>query len=190
MKTIFIVVSSILAIVNILPYIRDVYHRKTKPRIISWFNWTVLTAIASAASFSDRQYASAILTLLASIETLTVVILGWRFGDKRFALFDIGCQVAAGTGLILWLIFNTPAIAIIATIGIDFIVSLPTIKHAWEKPQEETAITFLLGSLAAAFTFMAANNHKITAIAFPLYLVTANFFIAAIIYGRKSVRKT
>jgi hypothetical protein len=186
MKTAFIVISSILAIVNILPYIRDVYLKKTKPRIVSWFTWSLLTAIASAASFSDRQYASAILTLLASMETLTVVILGWRYGDRKFAPFDIGCQIAAIIGLMLWLVFNSPAIAIIASICIDIIATLPTLKHSWEKPHEETAITFLLGSVAAVFTVMAANSHKITAVAFPAYLVVGNLLIAAIIYGRQA----
>jgi uncharacterized membrane protein YsdA (DUF1294 family) len=186
MKAVFIAISSILATIAILPYVRDVCRKKTKPRIVSWVTWSLLFAIASAASFSDRQYASAILTLLDSIGTMTIVILGWRFGDKKTEPFDIGCQIAAMVGLILWLIFNSPAIAIIATISIDFIASLPTLKHSWKKPYEETAITFLLGGIAGVFTLMAVNNHKITAVAFPIYLVTINFLISTIIYSRKS----
>src|SRR5436190_23007877 len=98
MKTLFIVISSILAIVNILPYLRDVYRRKTKPRIVSWFNWSLLTGIGCAASFSDHQYASGILLFLASVETLMVVILGYKYGDRRIEIFDIDCQLAAIVG--------------------------------------------------------------------------------------------
>jgi hypothetical protein len=185
MKTALIVISSILAIVNILPYIRDVYRKKNKPRIVSWLTWSLLTGIASAASFSDRQYASGILLLLSSLETLSVVILGWRFGVREFDFFDAACQAAAVVGLVLWLIFNSPSIAIIATISIDIAASLPTLRHAWRKPFEETAITFFLGSLAALFTFMAAKNFKITAVAFPIYLVLMNFLISAVIYTRQ-----
>jgi len=184
MRTTFIVISSILAIINILPYVRDVIKRKTKPRIVSWFNWSLLTGIASAASFSDHQYASAILTLFGCLETLTIVILGLRYGDRKFEAFDLFCQVGALVGIILWVVFNSPSIAIIATITIDFIATLPTLKHSWVKPGEETAITFFLGSLAAVFTLMAAKDHMITAIAFPIYLVVTNFLISAIIYGR------
>lgn len=189
MKTAFIVISSFLAIINILPYIRDVYKGKSKPRIVSWFTWSLLTAIASAASFSDKQYASAILTLLASLETMTVVVLGWRYGDRRLGMFDVSCQIAAAVGLILWLMFNSPSIAIIATLSIDIIASLPTIKHAWQKPHEETGITYLLGSIAAVFTVLAATNHRITAIAFPIYLVIGNFLIGSIIYTRERARQ-
>jgi hypothetical protein len=185
MKTAFIVISSILAIVNILPYLRDVYRGKNKPRVVSWFTWSLLTGIASAASFSDGQYASGILLLLSSLETLSVVILGWRFGVREFDLFDAACQAAAVVGLVLWLIFNSPTIAIIATISIDIAASLPTLRHAWRRPFEETAVTFFLGGLAALFTFMAAKNFKITAVAFPIYLVLMNFLISSVIYSRQ-----
>lgn len=189
MKTLFIVISSILAIVNILPYIRDVYRKKTKPRIVSWLTWSLLTAIACAASFSDGQYATGILLFLASVETMSVVILGLRYGDRQFGTFDIGCQVAAIIGLILWLIFNSPSIAIIATVIIDVIASLPTLRHAWQKPFEETAITFLLGAIAAFFTLMASNSLAITAVVFPAYLVIMNSLISGVIYLRQHAMK-
>lgn len=184
MKTAFIVISSFLAVVNIIPYAINVYRKKSKPRIVSWFNWSLLTGIASAASFSDHQYASAILTLFGCLETFSIVVLGLRHGSRKLETFDILCQAGAIAGLILWVIFNSPSIAIIATMSIDLIATMPTLKHSWLKPQEETAITFLLGSLAAVFTLLAAKDHKITAIAFPIYLVVMNFLISAIIYLR------
>lgn len=190
MKTTLIVISSILAIVNVIPYLRNVYRKKTKPRLVSWFNWSLLTAIASAASFSDGQYASGILALLASIETMSVVILGWRYGDREFGGFDLICQAGAIVGLLLWVIFNSPAIAIIASLTIDFIASLPTLKHAWQKPNEETAITYFLGAIAAIFTIAAAKDYRITAIAFPIYLVLANFLVSGILYGRRRAGDT
>jgi membrane-associated HD superfamily phosphohydrolase len=189
MKTVFIVISSILLIVNVLPYLRDVYRRKTKPRVVSWLNWSLLTVIACAASFSDHQYASAILALIASLETLSVVILGLKYGDRHITPFDIACQIGAVIGLILWLIFNSPSVAIIASLTIDFIVGLPTLKHAWGKPHEETAITFFMSSLAAVFTLLAVSSNKITAIALPIYLILANLLIFVIIVGRERAMK-
>lgn len=185
MKTVFIIISSILAIVNVLPYIRDVYRRKTKPRVVSWFTWSLLTGIGCAASFSDGQYAAGILLLLSSLETITVVVLGWRLGDKSFEFFDIACQISVVAGLVLWLVFNSPSVAVIAAVVIDVIASLPTLRHAWKKPFEETAITFFLGSMAALFTLLAAKNYRITAIAFPTYLLIMNFLISAVIYTRQ-----
>ena len=184
-KTLFIIISSVLAVASIVPYIFDILKRKTKPRVVSWLTWSLLTGIASAASFSDRQYASAILTLIAAIETMTVVILGLKYGDKRFIRFDLWSLLGVFTGLILWIIFNSPAIAIIAGISIDFVGTLPTFKHSWELPHEETTITYILGLLASIFTVLAAKELSITAVAFPTYLILADFTIAAILIIRQ-----
>ena len=131
MTTIFIIISSILTIVAVIPYIRDIIKKKTKPRIVSWFNWSLLAGISAAASYAAHQYPAAILSTFGAIECLIIVFLGFKHGDKHLELFDIGCQIGALTGLILWWIYNSPAIAIVAAILIDFIAGLPTLRHAW-----------------------------------------------------------
>lgn len=185
METVFIIISSILTIGAVLPYLRDILKRQTKPRIVSWFTWALLSALASAASFSDGQYAAGILSLCASLECLAVVVLGLKYGERNFTRFDIVCQVGALAGLVLWLIFNSPAIAVIAAVTIDFIGCLPTLKHAWQKPHEETWITFMLSGLGAAFTLMATGNWQITSVANPLYLVAINAVFTAILLSRQ-----
>lgn len=186
-KTLFIIISSLLTVACTLPYIIDVLRQKTKPRIVSWLNWSLLSAIAGAASFSDHQYAAAVLSFSATIETMIVVILGWKYGDRTIAKFDIYCQIAALIGLILWFVFNSPALAVIASVGIDLVATLPTLKHAWEKPYEETTITFALAGMAAVFTVAAAKEARITSLANPIYLIFINFLLAGILIGRGNV---
>jgi hypothetical protein len=187
MQNLLIILSTLTTICATLPYIFDILKHKTKPRVVSWFTWTILTAISAAASFSDHQYAAGILSLSASVECFTVVILGLKYGEKEFTAFDIACQIGALVGLLLWYLFNSPAIAIIASIIIDLIASLPTIKHAWDKPAEETWITFALSGTGAMFTVFAATSTKITALANPIYLVIINFTITAILITRHKV---
>jgi hypothetical protein len=118
---------------------------------------------------------------------VAVVVLGLKYGDKEFELLDIACQVAALVGLVLWFIFNSPAIAVIAAIVIDLVGALPTIKHAWQKPAEETWITFMLSGTGAFFAVMAATSTKITAIAGPIYLVAFNFLITGVLLWRHKI---
>jgi hypothetical protein len=181
----FIIISSLLTVCATAPYIFDILKKKTKPRIVSWFTWSLLTGISSAASFSAHQYPAAILSMCASLECLIVVVLGLKYGDREFVLFDIICQIAALLGLILWWLFNSPAIAIIAAIMIDFVASLPTIKHSWENPHEETWLTFALSGLGAAFTLAAVTDYKITSAANPFYLVLINLLITVVLVWRK-----
>jgi len=184
MKTFLIVVSSILTVASVVPYMIEVLRGKTKPRIVSWFTWSLLTGIACAASFADKQYPTAILMLFATIETGTIVVLGLRHGDHKLEWFDIVCQIAALIGLALWQIFDSPSIAVISAVSIDLIGALPTIKHSWDKPGEETALTFFLAGLGGLCTVLVAGSWRITAIAYPLYLLFINLVLAGIILGR------
>ena len=52
LQTVLIILSSVLTGVAALPYLRDVLQGKTKPRVVTWLVWTVLSGIAAAASFS------------------------------------------------------------------------------------------------------------------------------------------
>jgi hypothetical protein len=184
MKTALIIISSILTVGSAIPYVIEILKGKTKPRIVSWFTWSLLTGIAFAASWADKQYPSAILMLAATIETLIIVILGLRFGNRRLEPFDIVCQFGAIVGLVLWLLLDSPAIAVAATVAIDLIGALPTIKHAWQKPSEETALTFFMACIGGLCTVLIAGDWKITAVAYPLYITLCNALLVVVILGR------
>jgi hypothetical protein len=185
MRTILIIISSILTIASALPYVFDVLRGTTKPRIVSWFIWSVLTSIATVASFVDHQYASAILTFCATVETLSIMILGLlKSGNRALERFDAYCLGGAVVGLVLWLIFNSPSIAVAASVIIDMVGAIPTAKHIWQKPYEETRLTFLLASIGGLFTVLAAEDITITAIAYPIYIVLINALFVSFMLGR------
>jgi hypothetical protein len=186
MRTVLIVISSVLTLFAGLPYLHDVMRGKTKPRIITWFIWSTLTALAAAASFSDHQYASAVLTLSESVETMAIVIFGLiKSADLGFEIFDVICLAGAIAGITLWWTFGSPNIAVLASVTIDLIGSLPTIKHMWQKPDEETWETFALSAFSGLFALTAATELSITAVASPLDICIANGVFVAIILGRR-----
>lgn len=184
MRTVLVALSSILTICSTIPYVIEIIKGKVKPRVVSWFTWSLLTGIAGAASLSDKQYPAAILMFFATTETAVIVLLGLRFGERKFTRLDTFCQSGAILGLALWLLFNTPAVAVVATVAIDLIGAVPTIKHSWERPFEEAALTFFLGMAGALCTVLSAGNWKITAVAYPVYIVFINILLTLIILGR------
>lgn len=182
---ILVALSSILTVAAVIPYLIEVIKGTTKPRVVSWFVWSLLTSIACAAAFVDGQYPTGILLLFASLETLSVVILGWKHGDKKIERLDIICLIGALVGLVLWLVFDSPAVAVVAMVAIDLLGGIPTLVHSWKKPHEETAITFFLSFLGATCILFLMTDWRITAFAYPLYLVVANFVFTVVIVARK-----
>lgn len=181
MKNILAIIGGLIAALSTVPYLIDIFRRKTKPNIVSWFTWTLLTAIATAAAFTAHQPRTALLTLGSTICTGAVVILGLRYGIAKLSKFDGLCQAGAIVGLILWLVLDSPSIAIFFVLSIDFIVMLPTLRHSWLKPQEETWQTYLIGLASAVLTLISLSEYNFVSLAFPAYLLFSDSLLACVI---------
>ena len=103
----------------------------------------------------------------------------------RYERFDVVCQIAALVGITLWLLFDSPVIAVVASVTIDLIAGLPTLRHAWRSPHEETWQTFALAAMASILGIFALENYTIVSASYMLYLAVANTIFTAVILYRK-----
>lgn len=179
------IIGAVIAALGTVPYLIDIVRGKTKPNIVTWLTWTMLTAISGAAALAAGEPKTAALLFGNSFCTGLVVVLGLRYGTAKFSRFDIICQVSALLGLVLWLVFDSPVIGIVVPLVIDFIGALPTVRHSWLKPGEETWQAFMAGVIAPMFTMASLTRLNIASLAFPLYLFLANATLVAIIIGRR-----
>lgn len=184
-KEILAVIGAVIAALGTVPYLIDIVRGKTKPNIVTWLTWTMLSAIIGAAAFVSGEYKTAAFTFGNTLCTGLVVAFGLKYGTAKFTRFDIFCQVGAVFGLVFWLVFNSPVIGIVVPLAIDFIGALLTMYHAWVKPAEETWQTFLVGVVAPVFTLLSLTRFNVASLSFPLYLFTANIVLTLIIIGRR-----
>lgn len=185
MKTAFLVIGSLITIASVVPYLIDIARGKTKPNLVSWITWTLLTAIATVAEFSAGEYFTAIFTAAAVVETGSVVVFGLaKKAYVRYETFDVVCQIAALVGIVLWQVFDSPLIGILGAVIIDFIGALPTVRHAWQKPFEETWQTYALCFIGAIFGLLALSSFTWASLAYPLYLALINFLTVSVILLR------
>lgn len=188
MKIAFLVLATIVTLCSSLPYLRDILKGTTKPNIVSWITWTLLTGIATAAEIAAHEYVTAIFTGAAVVETGAVVVLGIRHGYVKYTTFDVICQISAIVGIVLWQLFNSPTIGVLASVTIDFIGALPTLRHSWVKPGEETWSAFALAGLGGALALFALNNYNWISLSYAMYIVIINIVMSLIIIGRAKGR--
>ena len=188
LKTILIMISALLTISSVMPYLADVLRRRTKPQVVTWLVWTVLTTITLVATLHDGQFATSMMLLAGTLATLSIVIFGWKYGDRTFEPLDIFCLSGAGVGLLCLLLVHSTVLTVLVTMSVDFVGSIPTLKHAWLKPQEETWTTFAIATLAAICTLMAISTWTLTGILPAAYLLAANSTLALIIISRRALR--
>jgi len=173
-----------------LPYIWGILKCNTKPNIVSWITWTLLTGIATSAEIAAHEYIAAIFTGSAMIETLGVVILGLKHGYVKYTNFDIVCQVGAIIGIILWQIFNSPTVGVVASVAIDLVGALPTIRHSWLKPNEETWQTYALSGFGGILALAALTNFNPINSSYAVYIVLVNVLLASLILIRTKTYRT
>lgn len=192
MKEVFLILGAVLALFCTLPYIIDVVRRKTKPNIVTWIVWTILITIGTVALFVNGDYNAAWFLLGDAVATFAVVVVGLKYGTAELDRFDIACLIGALVGVVLWFVFDSPIIAIIATIVIDLIGTIPTIRHSYHHPEEETYITFALGIIATIFTLLSLTDYAFSEWVYPAYLLFSNslLFVTIFLGQRRKQSKT
>jgi len=184
-RTVLIIISGVLAAMSSLPYLIGVLNHRTRPRIATWITWSIIKVIVCTAAFVDHQYVTGGLLLISLMGTLSVAIFGWEFGNRRISHVDAICLVGVVIGIILWAIFNSPAMGVLAVIVIDIIGGIPTIIHSWHSPRHEAWGTFFISLIAAVSILMTVVDWQITAFAFPLYLAFMNTILMSVILLRR-----
>lgn len=193
MFTLLAILGSLVALAGTVPYVIETAQKRAKPRIVSWFTWALLTGLAGAAALADGQLAAALFAFAGTLATGSVVAVGWRYGDRSLARLDILCLAGVVAGLVLWLTFDSPALAIWGSIVIDFVGFVPTYVHAWQKPKEETPIFFALaglGGLLSTIAAVPAGGWTVTSVAYPLYVAISMASCLAILLLRTKSHAT
>jgi hypothetical protein len=186
LENFFVSISVVLMLGSMYPYIRDIYKKTTKPDLVSWAGWALLSGIATAAQFAEGASYSVVVPLLSTLGNLTILVLGFRIGHSKFTHLDTLC-FGLGLGTIfLWMITSDPVLALYMAALADFVVSVPTIVKAYKKPKSETPSAYFLFAAGSVFGLLASSNAEAQNVIYPLYLTFNNILIGAFALHRKS----
>jgi hypothetical protein len=177
--------ASLLGIVGMVPYIRDIFHRKTKPERAMWWIYTGLFS----ALFIAQMSAGAKWLLLVSAEYVitsgTVAVLSIRYGYGRFHERDLIAVSIAAVGLVLWAITDNPLTAILMVIVVDFVSFWLTLIKTWHAPHSETLIMWQLAMISAILSVFSIGSWGFTLIIYPVYAVCGTGLIVWVIMYRR-----
>jgi hypothetical protein len=186
MFTILGVLSGVINAVGYIPYIRDVIKRKTKPDQASWLIWNVLGAIAFFSQLAQGADNSLWMSGVQMFGIFLIFILALKYGSGGFTKKDIYALVFAAFGLIGWYVTNDPTIALFIAIGINAIGAYLTMIKAYKKPDSETRIAWIFGTVASFLAILSVGSMDIILISYPLYIFISNTaIITAMVLGDK-----
>jgi hypothetical protein len=103
----------------------------------------------------------------------------------KLTWFDAACGALAITALAVWLIVDSPRIAIVLLVLGDLFAALPTLLKSWKYPETETGITFVAGFASCLLVLPSITVWNIENAAFQVYLLIVNFFLFLSVYRTK-----
>lgn len=180
-----LVIIGVIDLAANFPYIRDALKGKTKPNIASWSTWTLINGISAVAALAaGGAFNTVVLGTSYFIGSLSILLIGVYRGTRKYTVFDGVCQSIAIIGVILWQVSNDPNFAILFAIIADIFAVIPTVKHAYFHPNEETWSTFAIASVGAFAFLCLAPSISFAALAIPIDFFLVNTLLAAIILYR------
>jgi hypothetical protein len=189
MRNVLLVIVGLVDLAANFPYIRDALKGKTKPNIASWSTWTLINGIAAVAALAAGGALNTVISGASYfVGSLSILIIGIFKGTRKYTKLDIFCQAIAIVGVGLWQLSNNPNIALVFAIVADICAVIPTLRHAYFYPGEETWATFAIASAGALVLLCLSSTISFASLAIPIDFFLANTLIASvIIYRGKSL---
>ncbi len=179
MQNIVIILAILITVVAAIPYLVEIANGNVKPRLATWFVWSLLSFISASASFINHQIPAAAFALATGFEAEWVVLLGLRNGDRSVSALDAGCLIGALGCVCILFIANDPVLTVFIAVLVQFIGTIPTFVHSWARPYEEKWVTYALYMPAEALILMVANFSDPTAFIFPIYYLAQDLILTA-----------
>ena len=178
----------VLAFIGYMPYLRDTFEGKTKPHLISWFLWTLVSFIAFGLQWSKGAGAGSYANFAMGLICFTLFLASFKNGTKQIKSLDILFFAMAVLATILWLVIDMPVWSIVLVVLIDVFSFVPTFVKSWSKPWQETFSTWILNTVRQGLILLSLQEINIVTALFPLYALIANsLFCTLLIIRRKAV---
>lgn len=189
MKEIFGISTIALAFIGYIPYLRDTFQGRTRPHLVSWFLWTMVSFIAFGLQWSEGAGAGSYANFAMGLICSVLFFASLKNGNKQVRSIDLAFFVMAILSIILWLIVKKPVISIILVVLIDVFSFIPTFIKSWYHPWEETLSTWLLNTLRQGIIILSISDLNLVTLLFPLYAFIANSLFCTLLLLRRRALK-
>ncbi len=185
-KVIFTAIGILISAASYIIYIRGIFWKGTKPHAFSWFVWALLALIISAIQFTEGVGLGAAVAGFSGSFCLLIAFIALKRGSRSFPLFDWISLAISLIALGLWLFADQALLAVILIIISDVFGFLPTIRKGFEKPYEETLLTFFMSAVKWIFSILAFEQMTLVGVLYPACLIVVNFIFVSLVLARRA----
>src|SRR6478735_2122493 len=140
--------AALLAVIDTVPYVRDILRGTTRPQRATWLIWSVLGVAAFAAQAASGPNWSLVMIGSEACVMVLIFVLAIPHGEGGLRPIDLTMLCLAGLGLVGWAIVDEPVVATMFVVVADAIGLGLMVPKTVRDPQSETLSTFVLASVS------------------------------------------
>jgi len=189
------IIAGIVFIVGFAPYILFIWRTrhqpfgtpgKAEPMKSSWIIWLALDSITLSGMIAKHSVNGQIIG--AVMGGWFVVILAMKYGKSGWTRLDVGCIVGAVLGIALWLTFKDPVMAIVTSLSVVFLASIPTFVSAWKNPAVENRTGWTIFWISCVVAMFAIPQWTLEDAAQPITFLAIQCIMMFLLYVRPWLR--
>lgn len=181
---IFGIIAGILSFSAYLFYIAAIIKGTTKPSRSTWFIWSFIGLMLAISYKASGAEDTIWVPVSEAIAPTIIALLSIKYGVGGKDKIDILAFAGSAFSLILWWLFNSPVVALVTNLTIDFFASIPTIKKSWHNPDEESRFAWNMTTLGNLFNLFAIDKLIFAVIIYPIYTFIIDGVITGLLYRK------
>ena len=181
-------VASVVGIVSLVPYFRDIFRGTTKPHVFTWLVWSLSLVIVFFAQAVEGGGVGVWATGIEALACFVIAVLAFSRGEKSISPVDWMLFVTALFGIVLWQLADSPLLAVILIAVVDVVAFAPTFRKAYWKPDEETASAFVFSAVRWALVLVALESLNPTTALYPITVgISDALFVVMLLLRRRQL---
>jgi hypothetical protein len=189
MKALFSILSAIISLVGIVPYIMDIQKGRVKPARSARIMFVFLTALTLLQQYALHSGWLMAVTVGEFSGAIALLWLALRHGRGGLTRLDVACYMLLIVDVAIWLTSHNALLALHLTVLADLIAFTPTLHKTWRDTQSETVLFFVSGVVGPLVNIVGVGKYAYAIVLFPAYLALANAVEVVLITSRKTEQK-
>jgi len=181
MPSVFIVISSLLALISPIVYSIAIFKGEAKPHRTTRLVLLLITSLTTASLFAQKNQVAIYLAGVSTIQSIMIFTLSLKRGMGGWSKTDMLCLFIALIGIALWRITENPVVALYCAIGADFAGMIPALIKTSKFPKTEVWTFYLLDVFAAFFILLALETWTLQEYSYPIYIMLINLEMVILI---------
>ncbi|OGI71076.1 hypothetical protein A3B84_02960 [Candidatus Nomurabacteria bacterium RIFCSPHIGHO2_02_FULL_35_13] len=185
-KSVLGIIAGIIALLAYVVYVVSIFRGKSKPNRVTWWIWAFMgLVLALSYKFSGADN-TVWVPYVEFLGPLTIAILSIKYGEGTLEnKTDLYCFLGAVLSIILWIIFDSPVIALVTNLAIDSFAIVPTIKKSYLRPEGEDFWAWFGTGMADTLNMFAVERFTFAILVYPIYMLVSDLIIIFILLLRK-----